>query len=460
ISVKDFLYSGRPVRELEQDIVILYQKIADDSENNKLLTELEEKQALFDSWGGYSAEPELERILYQMNVPAELLNKNLNELSGGQKSKISFIRTLYSQPDILFLDEPTNHLDASSRDWIIDYLQSMRSTVIFISHDEDFVKRLAKKILYLDAMTHKATLYSFGYERFLRTLAETNKSLENQMRNQMREITRIQAFVDGLRGTSGKRKKQADSREKHLEKLKQNIIDVPKTKKTISFDLKPARTGDHTPIIADNVSFQYVPEHSVINKLSFALERDEKFVIIGENGAGKSTLLKLMAKVLNPNSGTITIGKKTDIGYYAQEHDTLDGKASVLENLEKITQLSGSKNRALLGKFNFIGDKVFQSISTLSPGERSRLELAKLCASGANLLLLDEPTNHLDIPTKKSIAHSFRDYGGTLAIVSHDIDFLSELGIGRMLMLPSGKMRFYDENIIRKYMELEKQRGH
>ncbi|MDR1071413.1 MAG: ATP-binding cassette domain-containing protein [Rickettsiales bacterium] len=462
ICVRDFLRSARPMAEIERKIAAIYQNMAPPGANNAaLLKELESAQSEFDRWGGYGAESELEKMIAQIGVSEEILAKNLGELSGGQKSKISFIRTLYSRPDILFLDEPTNHLDAASRDWVIGYLSSMPASVVFISHDEDFVRRIAKKVLYLDAMTRRASLYGFGYDRFLRTLAETNESLEKQMRNQMREISRIQQFIDSQKGKSGKRKRQAQSREKTLEKLKRGLAPPPKEKKVVRLELKPARTGDANPIIAQSVSFSYSPGgRKVINNLTFSLTKGERLIIVGENGAGKSTLLKLMAGALAPQSGKVTVGRKTDTGYYAQEHETLDKNATVLDNAERAANLPASKIRAFLGRFNFRDSKASQTAATLSPGERSRLELAKLCLGGANLLLLDEPTNHLDIPTKKSLAKSFREYGGTFVVVSHDVDFLGELGIERMLMLPAGKIRSYDESIVRRYMELEKQRKH
>ncbi|MDR1338420.1 MAG: ATP-binding cassette domain-containing protein [Rickettsiales bacterium] len=459
VNVRDFLRSGRPLVEIEAGIAEVYSDMAAGNNSPELLERLGKLQSDFEYWDGYSADAELDTMIAQMNVDLENLNKNLGELSGGQKSKISFIRSLYSRPDILLLDEPTNHLDAASRDWMIEYLGAMSANVIFISHDEDFIRKIARKTLYIDAMTHGATLYNFGYDRFLRTLAETNISLEKQLQNQMREINRIQHFVDSMKGKSGKRKRQAQSREKALEKMKENLVAPRREKKDIDIKLKPNREGDANPVTAENLYFSYTPEKKVIKNLSFSLNRGEKFIVIGENGVGKSTLLKLIYNVLRPQAGNLKIGPKTDLGYYAQEYETLDKDISVLENASKSSNMSSTKIRALLGRFNFNGDKVKQSAATLSPGERSRLELAKLCMSGANTLLLDEPTNHLDVATRKSIAESFHEYGVTLVIVSHDVDFLKTLGVERMLMLPSGRVKFFDENIVRKYMELEKQKG-
>lgn len=459
VIVYDFLRSGRPLAEIEQRMAEIYSKMADGDESEDLLQQLGACQSEFEYWDGYSAESELETMIDQMGIDRQNLNKKLGELSGGQKSKISFVRTLYARPNVLFLDEPTNHLDAASREWMTDYLVSTDASVIFISHDEEFINKVADKTLYLDAMMHTGTLYSFGYQRFLRNLAETNESLERQLQKQMREINRIQAFIDKQRGKFGKMAKQAQSREKLLKKKLQNLAVVPPEKKGINLELQPNREEDILPVCVEDLFFSYTPNKKVIKKLTFSLNRGEKFLIVGENGAGKSTLLKLLYKILTPDSGTLRIGKKTDLGYYAQEYETLNPEITILENASSVTDISASKLRSVLGHFNFVGDKVNQTVKTMSPGERSRLELAKLCLGGANVLLLDEPTNHLDVATKKIIANSLAEYGGTLIIVSHDLEFLKHLGIDRMLMLPSGRLQFYDENIVRRYMDQEKQKA-
>lgn len=460
VIVYDFLRSGRPLAEIERHMTKIYTKMAEGDDSEELLQQLGVCQSEFEYWDGYTAESELETMIDQMGIDRQNLNKKLGELSGGQKSKISFIRTLYSRPSILFLDEPTNHLDAACREWMTDYLVATDASVIFISHDEEFIDKVADKTLYLDAMMHTGTLYGFGYKRFLRTLAETNESLERQLQKQMRKINRIQAFVDSQRGKSGKAKRQAQSREKMLDKMRQNMVVAPMEKKDIDLELSPNREADILPITVENLNFSYVANKKVIKNLTFSLNRGEKFLIVGENGAGKSTLLKLLYKILKPDSGIVRIGKKTDMGYYAQEYETLNPNMTILENASSVTNISTSKLRSVLNHFNFIGDKVKQSVKTMSPGERSRLELAKLCLGGANVLLLDEPTNHLDVATKKTIAQSFSEYGGTLIIVSHDLEFLKHLGIDRMLMLPSGRLQFFDESIVRRYMEQEKLKGH
>lgn len=454
-SVFDFLKSGRPIDLISKKLNEIYLKLEENNTDIKLLEELGKYQSEFEYWGGYKASSELDTMINQMGIDKNILDKKLYDLSGGQKSKISFVRTLYSKPDILLLDEPTNHLDINSRDWIFNYLNSLESSVIFVSHDEEFIRKIANKILYLDSNSHTGKLYNFSYDRFIKTLEETNKSLEKQFKNQMNEIGRIQKFIDSQKGKSGKIKRQADSREKQLEKIKNNLVVLPKQEKEINIIFKNSEKSDLVPIILEKVSFSYDNYKNVIKNINLSVNRNEKLLIVGENGAGKSTLLKLIYGLLSPNSGSINISRKTKLGYYAQEYENIKLDISVLENLSGLSNLSNQNLRAFLNNFNFDKDKIKQNIKTLSPGERSRLELAKLSLSEFNVLLLDEPTNHLDLKTKYNIAKSFKELNKTFIIVSHDLDFIRELNIDRILILPSGKIQFFDENIVKYYFNLE-----
>ena len=455
LTVIDFLKSGRPIDLISKKLDEIYLKLEENNTDIKLLEELGKYQSDFEYWGGYTYLSELETMINQMKIDKNNLNKKLYDLSGGQKSKISFVRTLYSKPDILLLDEPTNHLDINSRDWIFNYLNSLESSIIFVSHDEEFIRKIANKILYLDSNSHTGKLYNFSYDRFIKTLGETNKSLEKQFKNQMNEIGRIQKFIDKQKGKSGKIKRQADSREKQLEKIKSNMIVLPKQEKEINIIFKNSEKSDLIPITLKKVSFSYDNSNNVIKNINLSVNRNEKLLIVGKNGAGKSTLLKLICGILTPDFGSINISKNTKIGYYAQEYENLDLNTNVFENLSKISSLSNQNLRSFLNKFNFDTNKIKQNIKTLSPGERSRLELAKLSLSNSNVLLLDEPTNHLDITSKRSLAKSFKELNKTFIIVSHDLEFIKELDIDKILILPVGKIKFFDENIVKYYLNLQ-----
>lgn len=242
----------------------------------------------------------------------------------------------------------------------------------------------------------------------------------------------------------------AQDREKKLNKLRENKLSKEKEIKKINFKIKIDKESSINPIILDKVSFSYDNKHKIIDNLSFTLTRGEKFLIVGNNGVGKSTLLKLIVSKLKPNKGIIDINYKTKIAYYAQEHELLDNNKTIMDNFLD-TNYSDKEIRNCLGRFMFYGDDVFKEIKTLSPGERARVMLAKISLSGANVLILDEPTNHLDPETQSKISDIFRDYEGTMLVVSHNEDFVRNLQIERMLILPEGKITFYSEDKFDKY---------
>ena len=247
----------------------------------------------------------------------------------------------------------------------------------------------------------------------------------------------------------------AQDREKKLNKLLKNKIDIaPKLKET-KVDIKMNRDGNKIPLKVKNLSFKYDKgaNKNIINDLSFELSKGEKFLIVGENGVGKSTLLKLIVGYLKPDLGTIEIGNKIDIGYYAQEHELLYEDKTILQNFYNLN-IGERDLRNVLGRFLFYGDDVFKKVSVLSPGERSRVALAKLSLIGANLLILDEPTNHLDPQTQKIIAETFKNFKGTMLVVSHNLEFVDNLGIDRILILPSGRLVYYDKNIVEHFEKL------
>ena len=208
------------------------------------------------------------------------------------------------------------------------------------------------------------------------------------------------------------------------------------------------------PIKAKNLYFKY-DKDVIIHNLSFEIARGEKFLIVGKNGVGKSTLLKLIVDKLKASSGEIKIGTKVKLAYYAQEHETLDKDKTILENFEN-ENINDKNLRSFLGRFLFFNDDIYKKISTLSPGERARVALAKIALSKANVLVLDEPTNHLDKDTQKIIAETFKNYKGTMLVVSHNPSFVDNLGVKRILLLPSGKIRFYDRKVVEKYEDINK----
>ena len=445
IAALDFIETGRPIKELQNKISSAY--------INGDIDAASDTEEILQRYSPYTAESEMYKLISGFGIPEEWLNKPIRSLSGGQKSKVAFARVLYSVYDLLLLDEPTNHLDKHTKDWVMSHIKSLSKPVVFISHDEKFLQNVANKILYLDSQTHHARLFNCNYKSFLKQKEDIADALEKQAKNQQREIKKLQDFIENADNT---RKHQAISREKTLIKLQKNEIKLQKEKREIQLNLHPNETERGNPIIAENLYFSYGKAQKLIRNTNFALASGERFIVIGKNGTGKSTLLKLMAGILSPDRGHIKKGNKTTIGYYAQEHETINLNNTAMEEIDEIAVgLNDTQKRGFLASFNFGENDIYRKIKTFSPGERSRLSMAKLCLTGANLLLLDEPTNHLDVPTKEVIAKTLNNYGGTMIIVSHDIDFLKHMDITRMFVLPDCKTRLYNLGELTQYQENE-----
>ena len=456
IPVFDYLLSARPIKELEEQLATIYNDVANETDTkkqNKLMKKIDSIQNRLNYYDVYEAENILLKIISGMHIDDDLLYKNLNELSGGQKSKIAFARLLYSKPEIMLLDEPTNHLDAKSKDYIVNYLKNYHGGVFIISHDNDFLDKVTNKTLYLDKRNHNMMLYDGSYSKFMKVKKANEEALDRAILMQQKEEEKLEKIVLHYSNSSGNRKKMAQDREKKLNKLRENKLSKEKEIKKINFKIKIDKESSINPIILDKVSFSYDNKHKIIDNLSFTLTRGEKFLIVGNNGVGKSTLLKLIVSKLKPNKGIIDINYKTKIAYYAQEHELLDNNKTIMDNFLD-TNYSDKEIRNCLGRFMFYGDDVFKEIKTLSPGERARVMLAKISLSGANVLILDEPTNHLDPETQSKISDIFRDYEGTMLVVSHNEDFVRNLQIERMLILPEGKITFYSEDKFDKYKKV------
>lgn len=458
INVSDYLMLGRPIVSLNDKLQRLYEELANPNcDQNKVYGEIDKTQKQLEYWDVYYAESILLKIIDGMNIDDTILNKKLGELSGGQKSKVAFAKLLYSKPEVILLDEPTNHLDEESKKYVIEYLKGYKGSVFIISHDIDFLNQVTTKTLFLDKRTRKLELFDGNYNKFKKLQLEREEALLRQAQIQQQEENKLREIVNKYANASGNRKRMAQDREKKLEKLMKEKIQVLDKNKTIDFKIGITREDSKQPLKITDLSFKYdkTDSNNIIDHLNFELNRGEKFLIVGENGAGKSTLLKLIMGLLEPDSGYIKLGNKTDIGYYAQELELLDNESTILDNLISMGY-NQRQLRSILSKFLFYGNDVYKNVSVLSPGEKSRVALAKISLSGANMLLLDEPTNHLDPETQNLIAEVFKNYDGTMIVVSHNPEFVDNLGIERLLILPEGKISYYDRYIVEHYQTLNK----
>ena len=453
ITVFDYLLEGRPIKKLENELNDIYLKISSTIDEKQLkiyynkIDKIEKKLSYYDS---YNAEGILLKIISGMNINDELLYQNLKSLSGGEKSKVAFVRLLYSKPEILLLDEPTNHLDLDTKDYIINYIKSYKGLVLVISHDISFLDEVTNKTLYINKVNHTTELFNGSYSKYLKVKNEKNEAKLKLYEKQQKEEEKLKKIISKYIRGNEKKANIAKDRIKKLERLQKEKVELERNNKYTRFKIKIENESYSIPISVNNLTFGYTDEELLYENLTFDLSRGEKFLIVGENGIGKTTLLKLLMNYLKPISGDINIGKKTTIGYYAQEHEILKSDKRIIDNFEEYN-MPIYELRRFLGSFLFAEDDIYKKIEVLSPGERSRVALAKISLKGANTLLLDEPTNHLDPVTQTIIAETFKDYDGTMLVVSHNLDFVDNLGINRMLLLPSGRIVYYDRDIVLHY---------
>lgn len=458
ITVLDFLLSGRPIASLEEDLKSLYLKISETTDEkliNNLMNKISKVQSKLDYWEQYEAENILLKIIAGMNIDIDMLDKQLNQISGGQKSKLAFARLLYSKPEILMLDEPTNHLDKDSKDYIINYLKSYQGMVLVISHDIDFLDAVTDHTLYLDKITHKMELFPGNYHKYLKIKEEREKTNLRTLEKQEKEEEKLKKIIAKYIRGNEKKANIAKDRQKKLARLEKEKVVLERQAKRVSIKMTFDHPGSSVPLKVQKLSFGYSSK-LLFSNLSFELSRGEKFLILGKNGVGKSTLLKLIVGKLTPKTGTITIGANVKIAYYAQEHESLDLEKSILDNFDSFDITPGSL-RAHLGNFLFSGDDIYKKVKVLSPGERSRVALAKLSLMKANFLILDEPTNHLDPETQEIIADIFKDYQGTILLVSHNPSFVDRLNISRVLILPEGKIEYFSKEKVEYFNKLNSQ---
>lgn len=387
--------------------------------------------------GGYAAEAEAATIAASLGLPDRVLAQPLHTLSGGQRRRVELARILFSDADTLLLDEPTNHLDADSVVWLRDFLKTYRGGLVIISHDINLVETVVNKVFYLDANRSRIDQYNMGWKRYLAQREADENRRRRERSNAEKKAATLNAQADKMRAKATKAV-AAQNMARRAEKLLSGLEEQRQSDKVAKLRFPDPAPCGKTPLTAEGLSKSY-GSLEIFTDVSLAVDRGSKVVILGLNGAGKTTLLRLLAGIDEADTGKVVPGHGLKLGYYAQEHETLDPDRTVLENMRSSApDMDLVAVRKVLGSFLFSGDDVDKPAAVLSGGEKTRLALATLVVSSANVLLLDEPTNNLDPASRAEILDALRTFTGAVVLVSHDEGAVDALQPERIILLPDG----------------------
>lgn len=413
--------------EVYKDLFVLRDRLENlerqmvEDHSDQILKQYDKIQHEFLRRGGYNYETEIYSILTKFNFSVEDLKRPLNTFSGGQITRLAFIRLLLSKPDVLLLDEPTNHLDISTIEWLEGYLSNYDGAVIVVSHDRLFLDRVCKVTVEIEH--YQATRYESNYSGY-QVLKEKNIERNNLLyAQQQKEIERIEKQIEKFRYKSTKAA-FAQSKIKYLDRI-ERIEKIEVAKREFSADFKSKLRGGKDVLVTNDLEVGY---SKPLVTLTHTFNKGRRYAIMGDNGTGKSTLLKTLAGRLMPLGGELLLGHQIEMGYFDQQLQDFTMTKTVLEEVwDAFPELDHTEIRKALGRFLFRGDEVFKQVSVLSGGEKVRVALVKLMLKGDNLLLLDEPTNHLDIQGKEALEKALENFDGTMIFVSHDRYFIEKL---------------------------------
>ncbi|KAJ49362.1 ATP-binding cassette subfamily F protein 3 [Clostridium tetanomorphum] len=393
--------------------------------HNKIIKDYTLCTELYNNRGGYTYKGEINRVLKGLGFSEEDFNKPVNILSGGQKTRVALCKLLLNNPDILLLDEPTNHLDLDAIEWLEEYLNSYKGTIIIISHDRYFLDAITNKTIEL--LNSHINSYDGNYTKFIEFKKKDYETKLKSYNLQQAEIKRQEEIIERYRSFNREKSiKAAESRQKALDKIER--IDSPdKDPVSAKIKFKTSITSGNDVLHIENLSKSFENKH-LFSNVNLDIKRGEKLALIGDNGRGKTTLFNIIMDKVEPNSGIKVLGKNVFIGYYDQEQSNLNPDKTILDEVwDDFPKMTTTEIRTVLGAFLFRGEDVFKPISKLSGGEKCRINLLKLMLSQANFLLLDEPTNHLDIISREALEDAILEYDGTVLVISHDRYFLNKV---------------------------------
>jgi ATPase subunit of ABC transporter with duplicated ATPase domains len=434
---RDRVLSARGIDQLLRDMEKAQVGLAERPDDDALIRRYGRLEEHFTALGGYAAEAEAERICSNLGLPERVLDQPLRTLSGGQRRRVELARILFSDASTLLLDEPTNHLDADSIVWLRDFLRSYAGGLVVISHDVELLDHVVNKVFHLDANRAALDLYNVGWKGYLQQREVDERRRHRERANAEKKAAALMQQADRMRAKATKAV-AAQNMARRAERLLAGLEEERRADRVARIRFPDPAPCGRVPLTASGLSKCY-GSLEVFTDVDLAIDRGSRVVVLGLNGAGKTTLLRVLGGLEQPDTGTVDAGHGLRLGYYAQEHETLDPDASVLANLAAVApHLAEVEQRKVLGSFNFSGDTVAQAAGTLSGGEKTRLALARLVVSSANVLLLDEPTNNLDPASREQVLGALRSYRGAIVLVTHDEGAVDALHPERVLLLPDG----------------------
>ena len=392
-------------------------------------------EAEFIAGGGYAAESEAAVITSNLDLPERVLSQPLSTLSGGQRRRVELARILFSNADTMLLDEPTNHLDADSILWLRDFLKNFSGALLVISHDVELMELVVNRVFYLDANRCVIDQYNMGWKNYLMQREQDEHRRKRERANAQKKANALLEQANKMRAKATKAV-AAQQMIKRAERLMRGVQEERQVDKVAAIRFPDPAPCGKTPLSARGLSKSY-GSLEIFTDVDLAIDRGSRVVVLGLNGAGKTTLLRMLAGATQPDTGEVVYGHGAKLGYFAQEHEILEGERTVFENMKSAApDLDDTRVRTILGSFLFSGDDVDKPAGVLSGGEKTRLSLATLVASSANVLLLDEPTNNLDPASREEILNALKAYTGAIVMVSHDEGAVEALNPERVLLLP------------------------
>jgi ATPase subunit of ABC transporter with duplicated ATPase domains len=451
---RDRVLSARGLDTLLTDLEkqqALMAEVADDAARDRAIRRYGQLEERFAALGGYGAESEAGRICASLGLPERVLSQQLHTLSGGQRRRVELARILFAASDTgagsattLLLDEPTNHLDADSLGWLREFLRGHTGGLVVISHNVDLLADVVNRVWFLDAVRGEVDVYNMGWQKYLDARATDEQRRRRERANAERKATALRAQAAKL-GAKATKAVAAQNMLRRADRMMAALDEERVADKVARIKFPSPAACGRTPLVATGLTKTY-GSLEVFTGVDLAIDRGSRVVVLGLNGAGKTTLLRLLAGVEQPDAGALEPGHGLKVGYFAQEHDTLDDTATVWQNIRHAAPDSGEQDlRGLLGAFMFSGSQLEQLAGTLSGGEKTRLALAGLVASTANVLLLDEPTNNLDPASRAQVLDALRSYTGAVVLVTHDPGAAEALDPQRVVLLPDGTEDHWSE---------------